>query len=349
MKKIFHGLDVTRSILAISVALGHFFYWNGVVTHFPRSFFVAVDFFFVLSGFVISQSVFYMKSSSFDVFIKEFSVRRIFRIFPLYVVAFVVTVVIVASQNKVDPFFYFIISFFLLQSMGFDAGAVNIFSDTPVGIGWSLSVEFWVGILFFPIVYFLRKKIATLVYVCSIIAIFCSSIIYNFSPSIDVNFQKAFGLITFGALRGFVGFSCGAISYVAFISFCNYKKNVRFISFLEIFLFSIIVVSIYFPHNIKNEFVAPFLFAMLLTFVAMEVGYIGRFLLLNMFSSLRCTSYSIYLIHPIIIFFWRRLGISFDSWHALLYMAIVYFFSVFSYKIIEKPSLRFKVIFLKTS
>ena len=111
-KRIFHGLDVVRTLLALSVALGHFFYWNGVSTYFPRSFFIAVDFFFVLSGFVITQSIINTKSENFDEFIKLFAINRIARLFPLYIFVFLITAVIllIKSNSNPDPFFYYFTS-----------------------------------------------------------------------------------------------------------------------------------------------------------------------------------------------------------------------------------------------
>lgn len=317
-------------------------------TYFPRSFFIAVDFFFVLSGFVITQSIFNSKSSNFDSFIKEFTIKRIIRLFPLYILTFIITTIIILFINKdaVDPVFYFITSLFLLQSIGFDAGAQQIFADTSIGIAWSLSVEFWIGLVFFPLIFNLRKRQATLIYSCVFLFIIGTILIFNLSPSIDVNFQKAFGLITFGSIRGLIGFSCGSISYVIFNSFFREIRKSIAISFSELMLLIIIISSLYLPHSSKNEFIASFLFSMFLPLIANENGIIGRILKLNILSTLRYTSYSIYLIHPIVIFLWRKNALPFNHHYAIIFILIVYILSIPSYKLIEKPAMRLKKLFI---
>lgn len=348
-KRIFHGLDVVRTLLAISVALGHFFYWNGVATYFPRSFFVAVDFFFVLSGFVITQSIIFTKNSSFDNFINIFAIKRIARLFPLYIFVFLITTVLLINDFgfNSDPFFYYFTSFFLLQSIGFDEGATHIFSDTSIGIAWSLSVEFWIGLLFFSVVYILRKKLTSLVMICLFSLILCIVVIFNLSHSVDVNFQKAFDLITFGSIRGVIGFSCGAISYIAYDKIFSKLTNRLLLTYLEVVIILIILITVYAPHSHKNEFIAPVLFAILLPILSNESGIFGNTLKSRRLSSLRYTSYSIYLIHPLFIFIWRKFNIPFSQEYSIIYMALVFIFSVITYRFIEKPGMRLKELLLK--
>lgn len=348
-KRIFHGLDVVRTLLAISVALGHFYYWNNVATFFPRSFFVAVDFFFVLSGFVITQSILSTKEKSFDEFIKIFAIKRIARLFPLYTFVFLITTVLllIAFSSRSDPFFYYFTSFFLLQSIGFDEGAKHIFADTSIGIAWSLSVEFWVGMFIFSIVYMFRKKTATLVIICLFSLISGSVVILNLSHSVDVNFQKAFGLITFGSIRGLIGFSCGIISYVAYKNIFSEFNKKSLITTLEVIFIISILATIYFKHNYKNEFIAPALFAMLLPVLSSELGVIGKLLKNDRLSVLRYTSYSIYLVHPLFVFVWRHFEIPFTQTTSIIYITLVFISSIAAYNFIEKPGMRLKGFLLK--
>lgn len=345
-KKIFHGFDVIRTFLAFSVALGHFFYWNGVNTNFPRSFFVAVDFFFVLSGFVLTQSILISKPKSIDLFIKEFTSKRIKRLFPLYIFVFLVTLATFALSDKLrdDPFFYYFISFFLLQSLGFDSGAKSIFSDTSIGIAWSLSIEFWIGILFFPIVFLLKNKPVTLLYLSVISLITTITITFNFTPSIDVNFQRLSGPISFAALRGWIGFSCGSAVFVIYYLLKDTIKNTLIISITEFISITFLISALYLHHDQRNEFIAPVLFSMVLLSLSFEKGLISKILTHKTLSTFRYTSYSIYLIHPLIIFIWRWFDINFTASSAVIYIILVYILSIFSFRLIERPAMKFKII-----
>jgi peptidoglycan/LPS O-acetylase OafA/YrhL len=341
-KRNFTGFDIVRTVLAISVALGHFYYWNGVNTHFPRSFFVAVDFFFVLSGFVITQSVLNSKSLNIDSFLSRFVVGRIARLFPLYIFVFVISIIMlfITHKLKIDAFFYYFISFFLLQSIGLDSGAREIFSDTPIGIGWSLSVEFWIGILFFSLVFILRYRIVLLAYTCLALSFLGLVLIFNFSPSMDVNFQKLFGFVSFGSIRGTIGFSCGTVSYIVYSKFNLGVLSRKLIGILEVFTMVLIIFFIYMSEDKNNLFIAPFLGGIFLFLIATESGLIGKLLTINFFDNFRRISYSVYLIHPILVFFWRYYNIPFTHQLSLIYIIMVYVLATITYKFIERPSMR---------
>lgn len=341
--KVFYGLDVVRTILATSVALGHYFYWNNIGTYFPRSFFVAVDFFFVLSGFVITQSIINSKNESFSNFLKEFVIRRATRLFPLYIVVFFITCALLIFSHKLDAFFYFVISFFLLQSMGFDIGSQSIFSDTSIGIAWSLSVEFWIGIMFFPVIFLLKKNTVVLTYILSIIVIIFLSIIFNLSPSIDVNFQRAYPFITFASIRGLIGFSTGAISFLIYKLIFEAFVSKKIITLCEVIVLLIICFTIYIPDsNNRNEFISYFVFSAFIVFISCEKGMLGRLLKSRYLSIFRYPSYSIYLIHPLFVFIWRYFEIPFTHKMSIMYIVLVFLSSLLTYKYIEIPALNLR-------
>ncbi len=54
MRRNFRVLETFRFIAAIFVALGHLFFWNQNFNTIPRSFILSVEFFFVLSGFILT-------------------------------------------------------------------------------------------------------------------------------------------------------------------------------------------------------------------------------------------------------------------------------------------------------
>ena len=81
--KRFAGLDGLRAISIIAVV------WHHTVgplqaINFTRFGFLGVDLFFILSGFLIVTLLLREKKKTGDISLKNFYVRRILRIFPLY-------------------------------------------------------------------------------------------------------------------------------------------------------------------------------------------------------------------------------------------------------------------------
>lgn len=56
LKRKYEVLETFRFLGAILVALGHFFYGNGITNVIPNSYILVVEYFFVLSAFVIIES-----------------------------------------------------------------------------------------------------------------------------------------------------------------------------------------------------------------------------------------------------------------------------------------------------
>lgn len=343
MKKNFVALDTLRTILAVGVALGHYFYWNNTPTLFPQSFFLAVDFFFVLSGFVITQSVLADKAGDTDQFIRKFFLRRIFRLWPLYSVLFIAasSVLIFEFGRDVDPVYYFITSFFLLQSIGFDAGAKHIFQATTIGIAWSISVEFWVGLIYFPIIFSCRRRLTLVAMSCGVIAIFALLILVNFSPlALNVNLQRVGVIFTLGSVRGVLGFALGTLAFLFYKNIEKYRISAKTATFIEIFLIGVLC-SLYARngYNHQNDYVAPMIFAASIVTVAVGVGALSRFLSASIFHAFRPLSYSIYLIHPFYIYAWGFFRIPYNHELALLYIFLVVSSAVILYAVVEKPSI----------
>lgn len=108
---------------------------------------ICVSFFFFLSGFVLSYNYNNTQST------KIFWLKRLFRIFPLYVITFLLVLVsqIYMTKNAPEPF-YAVLNFFALQSWAVGhAMEVNFPS-------WSISVEFFFY-LCFPFIFYLFRKL----------------------------------------------------------------------------------------------------------------------------------------------------------------------------------------------
>ena len=185
MKKIyFKNLDGLRFFAAFAVIVGHcqsFLYVekNGIDPYSPYASKLAnfgVDFFFVLSGFLITYLTLVEIDRTGKIDIKKFYLRRILRIFPLYfaygIVALTFGKLFINWVGYYQHGWDFTLQPYTLKAFFTNLGflftfSVNIqamvgwhggVSSMMVGHFWSLSVEEQFYILWAPTLYFLRKK-----------------------------------------------------------------------------------------------------------------------------------------------------------------------------------------------
>lgn len=141
-------LDLLRYLAALCVAISHFqiFLLNGkdeIVG------ILAVEIFFVLSGFVLANQINLVIKENKVVFLRIFLYRRWIRTIPPYLVAIFLAAMLFGYgniENLIRHLFY-------LQNFTSDNPLRNFFS-----VGWSLSVEEWFYI-FFPVFLLLAIKL----------------------------------------------------------------------------------------------------------------------------------------------------------------------------------------------
>lgn len=115
--------------------------------------YLAVDLFFILSGFVLSISMSSKLKTSFSINdFKAYIMRRFSRIYPLYIILITIYFII----NKLTHITQFKFGF-----LDFISNALLIQSVTPynyiINAGWSLSVE-WLIYFLFPIIFLYLHK-----------------------------------------------------------------------------------------------------------------------------------------------------------------------------------------------
>lgn len=157
MNKRNFEIDVLRGIAVIVVVFFHFNEWV------PFGW-MGVDLFFVISGYLVSSLIFneYLKNGS--VRILRFFIRRSFKIYPLFFIFLLLTVIIkIGSKEQVVPSAFLYESFFLRNYFG------GIWVHT-----WSLCVEehFYFVLVFFA--FFLCNKSHFILRVKLVNAVFLS-------------------------------------------------------------------------------------------------------------------------------------------------------------------------------
>ena len=140
------GLDLIRIFSALLVIICHsgvYFSIGFSVNFVSFAGVIAVEFFFVLSGFLVGRGLIGIAASERGEGLKRFYVNRIFRILPLYYFALVLTALV---TNKAIPLSCFV---FLQNFRGEDLAFLS-----P---SWSLSVEAWFYFLVPPLFCLLVK------------------------------------------------------------------------------------------------------------------------------------------------------------------------------------------------
>jgi len=301
-----------------------------------------VSMFFALSGFLITYLLLEEKKTQ-EVSIKNFYIRRVLRIWPLYytyLVISILTMIFFDIPLGLSVFYYV----FLLANMPFVFGGGIHF----VGHYWSLGVEeqfyaFWPWIV---------KKVKPILKTTIII---CTSLILLkcFLRFIDIQINKGNMSWPYEMLHA-TRFHCmliGAIGAILYFQhnrlFLKLSDNIvtQSISWLVIVLAAINKFHI--MSFLDNEFVSVVTVFIIIGQIQKKNRLIN--LDIRIFDFIGKISYGIYIIHPLIIFYWSKILVFENKNNALNYL-LVYFLvftttisiAYLSYHFFEKKILRLK-------
>lgn len=301
-------LDAWRGICACFVALFHF----GSTSHIQnlpllRNAYLFVDFFFVLSGFVIFASYEEKLKRGFGA--GRFLLLRFGRLYPLHlalILAFIGADLLklipaLGTYSGYRPFTapgetppFILSNLLLIQSLGIhDRLSLNDPS-------WSISVEFYTYVVFGLALVLLRNGIRWL-----ILGLLLLSPVFLalFSPEyMNTTFQ-------YGFIRCLFGFSAGALSWHIFerYRFAAATFAPRLWNALEIGVLIIIALFVTGAGSSALTLIAPVLFSGAILVFSIEKGVISRLLKMRVFMLLGLLSYSLYMNH---VFIARKLFVS---------------------------------------
>jgi peptidoglycan/LPS O-acetylase OafA/YrhL len=288
------ALDAWRGIAALLVALYRIFA-DGWLHNLPfvRNAYLFVDFFFVLSGFVIAYAYLGKITTKASAFV--FLVRRFGRVWPLhaFLLAIFVTFELVRGISgyvKTGVFDAFmglrapitiVWEFLLVQSLGF-SGQTGW--NTPA---WSISAEFWTYIVFAILCFGGRRfliAIAPLLVIGGLIIVSTHS-----THGMNTTFD-------FGFARCIAGFFTGVLICVLWQKTkASVKDFFTYFSFAEVLVvvFTLLFVSV--ANYSWMSFLAPIAFVPIIYVFAFEGGVISRVLSGQFGQFLGELSYSIYM------------------------------------------------------
>ncbi len=304
----FETLDALRGICAILVAMMHF-PASGPIgeSDFIRNSWMFVDYFFVLSGFVIAHR--YANAIADGATFARFAVLRLARIYPLHalvLLAFLALEVLRWSFPQVfsgseaafsgrTSWTAMISSLLLLNGTGLESSLVWN------GLSWSISAEFWAYMMFAAAVLLLGRRhwLAMLPFVVA-----GPLVIILFAPRLmDSTFD-------FGLLRCLYGFAAGALLHrfaAPQIIAASRELRATAISrpdwawtFAETaaLVMIYVFVALFAPTAVGVS--APFLFAFALYIFAHEAGHVSRLLRTRPFLAVGAMSYAIYIVQAFV-------------------------------------------------
>jgi peptidoglycan/LPS O-acetylase OafA/YrhL len=359
-KVYFSSLTSLRGIAAVLVILLHvnFFSfalapWYSHFDHFIQKGYLWVDFFFLLSGFIMMH----VYSESFKEGIgknfKKFMRSRFARIYPLHIFSFLSMVAFYFWYRSYftlypDDYTYTFnvrdiwTNFLLVQSMGIN----NHLSWNSAS--WSISVEWWMYVIF-PFLLIPFRKITDwkkIFIFFGIIAGYLFIIYYlyphssgNSSNSLDVTYN-------YGFVRCFFGFLFGMLLYELYRIGWGRKYLNKDITWLLTMIIAIMAMTFSMP-----DFIPIILFAAIILVSAYAEG-VGKYILnLKPLVYLGNISYSLYLMHlPIMFFLFNYLRIKKfpqikledpdwqTAWlYTMIYLIIVISISSLVYYLFEVP------------
>lgn len=359
----FEALDGWRGICALAVALNHL--W--IMGHYRsvwmvNNFHLFVDYFFVLSGFVISHAYLPTLREARDV--GPYLVKRFGRLYPLHLATLMLMFAYEAARMMLPgagasaPFqghnswSGLTVNLFMLQGMG-------VLGDSQWnGPSWSISVEFFLYVAFALVLIVLGRRWLA---IASFVSALCgAAILFLFSAEIMNSTYD------FGYFRGLYGFFLGVLLY---LNFSRLRVSFgRFGTWAEIAILLVIVTFLSVVGRDYWVMLSTPIFAVAIWIFAQHPGRISALLSAAPGRAVGKWSYSIYLWHFPILYVaagglkfiagktgwpWfgmaerpqdgaRLMAFSFGSpWindlAALVFLLAVLAVSAFSYRWIERP------------
>lgn len=365
----FTALDGWRGVCALLVAIYHFqttshLSQSGIV----RNSYLFVDFFFVLSGFVITYAYIDRLSTMREARVMLW--RRLGRLWPLHVA---VLLAFVALELAV-PALSMLLGVQRTAAAAFDPGSSATLWGIPThlllihGLGlhdrltwnhpsWSISTELWTYVIFALTMVLARRRaavVAGLLVAASLLVLVSVSTRY-----IGVDFD-------YGILRCIAGFFIG---HIVFRLVRAVPVSLPQPTLIEVIGLAAMVLFVVRAGHTPLEYFAPFVFGVIVWIFALERGAVSHVLKSRALAALGLVSYSIYMVHSLVIAVAHRgvsvleqlsghklsaiveqggertMLISFGSaWTmdalVLIYVAVVIVLSMLTWRYIEMPAQR---------
>ncbi|MGE0561821.1 MAG: acyltransferase family protein [Flavobacteriales bacterium] len=336
-KKYFDNLDASRFFAFIIVFLAHTFIANSEIIKSNNIFqfvygwgkigMLGLEYFFVLSSFLISWIILEEQQITNSFNIKNFLFRRTLRVWPLYFLIVLIGIMLfcLAKQLNIDtetipPFKYFglfIINFYIIEN-----GTNFLFF---LAFLWSISIEEQFYIVWSIVMKYLKLNLLWLSILLIIISIVFR--IYYINDSRQLYFNTISALGNFG-----IG---GIIAYLAFYNKPLFNQIINIKRKQTIVFYIILVTSIVFFNQLNNyklfTVFSRLYFSILFALFILEQSYgknrffnPGKSRILNHLGKI---SYGLYCFHGVVITILIKILEQFSFtetyWHVFLFYPII--------------------------
>lgn len=353
--KRYDSLDYLRGIMAFAVMIYHYVAWNDVQLIYPfdqtlnRLGVYAVSMFYIVSGATLS--IVYINRKIDKQLVRDFTIRRIFRIAPLFYLACTLKLLFDLAQYVSGNGFSSITNFIignakvalLNYSLLFSWFSPN--TVIPRG-GWSIGNE----LVFYSVllVLFLALKKSIRLFQISVFLIFIGSFSFSYifidSNSTIVNEWNTYAL----SLNQMYFFAGGLI--LGFVI----KKEIEIHKFTIITIIVMISAIFAFLPITGSDAIhlvtgwGKVVFSSLMFILCLAVGFwteTGNSFINKVLKFLGETSYSIYLMHPLVYFvtdtiFSRTISLQSNLIKIVVSVLLTIFVSKYTYSLIEKPFIK---------
>ena len=328
-------IDGLRAIAVIAVIVNHFS--NDILP----SGYLGVDIFFVISGYVITSSIYLRQSNNFLEFISNFYSKRIRRLIPALILYVLVLSVVICMLRP-------IVKGVLVNAIASLLGISNValyFSSkdyfaisnliNPFMHTWSLGVEeqfYFLFPLFTWVTGYAKKISGSIKSLGFIISILSLASLIAFIYYYPINQSAAYFLMP----MRFWEIGAGCLLFILYQnekSFYGSLKNIP----ASIFLFLIFIVLFLPTSYAVLSNIAIVLLTSFLIFCIKDTSLLYKFLTNNKIVYLGLISYSLYLWH------WGILSISYltiggiFAWSLPIQLILVFYIAHLSYKYVETP------------
>lgn len=331
------------------------------IVHFLQNGPLGVSFFFVLSGFLITYLLLKEKELSGKINIRNFYLRRVLRIWPLYfLVVAMCLFVFPMLENRLPQWFTLDVSIdeinkwlYLTFTGNFDY-IYNGINNVLIGILWSISVEEQFYLVWPLIIAFIPTKYLLKTF----IVIILGSIAFRFFYA-----QGNAMLIKYHSLSSVSDLATGAV--IAYLSckqsVINWMEKIPKYSIVIVYLLLFILIPFRtytwkFGHYYNHaSSLLPVIFSVLFAFIIMEQNYAKHsfYKIKNwkLISSFGKYTYGMYCYHMIVffsvLFLFHFMGININGMSKYTFILIV-FISFFSTILVSELSYHYyESIFLR--
>jgi peptidoglycan/LPS O-acetylase OafA/YrhL len=303
--------------------------------------YLAVDLFFILSGFVIYINYAKIFSSLNLERLKEFYCRRLARIYPLHIFMLTlflinpIAILLFSAQGIVgeryDPA-YFIFSVLLIQNWGFFEGlAWNV----PA---WSISTEF-AAYLLFPFMAFSIDRLAQLRIWLPIAGLAGLPLLLTVAFEAANVTSLGSSISNIGIVRCVIEFALGMCLGYFYLRRSVSETRLSISAFLALPAF----LGLCWILGLQRDYaIAPIAFCLLILGLADRRNWLARLLASKMIYFLGAISYSTYLVHYFVKDWIKFLSDGIGIFEFLLYIVVVFVSSVVLFYQVEQ---RYKSIF----